>query len=114
MLPEALINGSNGDLNDPGWGPVMLLWGLIWGVAGGPWVVFDVPHGGHHLHCHFRCREVGYGVEGYPAYSTLWEPIRNVIGDFRHRSRAFFMLGLEVLGGAWCEAVSNDLIFLAY
>lgn len=64
----------------------------------------DVPHGGHHLHCHFCCHEVGYGVEeslGNSAYlesSTLWESIRNVIGDFRHRSWGFFILGLEVFG----------------
>ena len=28
----------------------------------------------------------------------LWESIRNVIGDFRHRSWGFFILGLEVVG----------------
>lgn len=50
-------------------------------------------------------------TSAYLEGSTLWESIRNVIGDFRHRSRAFFMLGLGSAGGVWCEAVSNDLIF---
>lgn len=48
----------------------------------------------------FAAVRVGYGVEGYlciPGGSHALESIRNVIGDFRHRSRAFFMLGLEVL-----------------
>ena len=85
----------------------MLLWGLIWGWQVDLGRSLDVPHGGHHLHCHFCCREVGSGVEGYlSAYlegSTLWELIRNVIGDFRHRSWGFFMLGLEVFGVRLCQ-----------
>lgn len=108
MLPEAFDKSvPMGISNDPGWGLVMLLWGLIWGWQVDLGWSLDVPHGGHHLHCHFCCREVGYGVEGYlSAYlegSTLWESIRNVIGDFRHRSRGFFMLGLEVFGVRLCQ-----------
>lgn len=48
----------------------------------------------------FAAVRLGMGWRDTSAYlegSTLWESIRNVIGDFRHRSRAFFMLGLEVL-----------------